>query len=475
MTRSLLFLSYLFPPRGGAGVQRAMKFVKYLPQFAWRPLVIAGQSGPADNVTTIQDPTLLKDLPPESLVTHAQLTAAEQRCRMLLHPRLLQRLSPTDPIGWWVEPAIRAARSLLARHDVRAIFVTMSPFSAARAGMRLKCLTRLPLILDLRDPWALDETRIYPTRWHARRDWCAMAQALAAADLVIMNTPESAAAVRKSFRLPAKTRIIALTNGFDAEDFALHADPHPLAPAPPDVLRIVHTGMFHTDQALVWDDLLQGRGWLSRFKTPRRPINLWTRTPRYLLKAMEQLARSGRISRTKLQLVLVGELTSADKALVYSSPVADMVRMTGYQTHEQSIRWLQAADVLFLPLHTPQDGGPALVVPGKTYEYLASGRPILAMGPPGDMRQMVQESGCGNAIDGQDIAAAANALAELYQAKLAGRLPGAPDPAFLQRFERRELTRRLAQELDQTLERLAASQARTARPPTQPSALSPQH
>jgi glycosyltransferase involved in cell wall biosynthesis len=442
-------LSYLFPPRGGPGVQRALKFAKYLPQFGWRPLVLASADARGDNVVKVEDPTLLRDLPGECVVRYTTPMPLESGRLFQTRMSLRQRLAATDPMGWWVEPAVQASLKLLREHKADAILVTMSPFTAAEAGIRLKRLTGLPLILDLRDPWAMDETRIYPTRWHTRVDWAAMHRAMAAADLVIMNTSEAASAVKAAFVLPATTRVITLTNGFDPEDF-LTTDRQTVLPAA-DALRIVHVGIFHTELALVWDDVLSGRGWRNRLKHARRPINLWTRTPRYLLAAMERLICESRISPQKLELVLVGEPSARDEALIASSPLRERVRVLGYRSHAESVEWMRSADVLFLPLHTPLDGGPALVVPGKTYEYLGSGRPILAMGPPGDMRRFVRELNCGIAIDGDDVAGAADALERMYQAKRSGRRLFEPDYAAIARFNRRELTRRLAEALDSVL------------------------
>ena len=446
--RSILFFSYLFPPRGGAGVQRALKFAKYLPQFGWKPLVIANGGTAEDGVTRAQDTGLLNDLPQGSVVRYTQLNESEQRRFQRMQNRWRQRLEPTDSMGWWIEPALRAAEQLLVDHNPQAIFVTLSPFTSAQVGVRLKQRTGLPLILDLRDPWALDETRVYPTRWHAARDLSAMRKALRAADLVIMNTPQAADAVRRTFHLPSSTRLTHLTNGFDAEDFTRAA---PVDPARPDVLRIVHTGMFHSELAKVWDDLYSARGLTNRLKYPRRPINLWTRTPRYLLSAIDQLIRDASLQPEQIELVLVGELSESDRAMVDASPIRDRVRMLGYQSHTQSVGWVLSADCLFLPLHTPLDGGPALIVPGKAYEYLGSGRPILAMGPPGDMRDFVNQTNSGVTLDGDDIAGAASALYKLYEAKVQQDATATQDGSMVQRFERRALSQQLASELDQTL------------------------
>ncbi len=449
MSKSLLFLSYLFPPRGGAGVQRPLKFCKYLPQFGWNPLVVANGGTAADFVTTMQDPTLLKDLPEGAVVRYTALTPAERRNFERYQSRLRQKFTATDPMGWWVDPAVRLAMELYHEHHPSAIFVTMSPFTSAEAGIRLKHLTRLPLILDLRDPWAMDETKIYQTRWHAWRDWAAMRRAMLAADLVIMNTPESKRAAEESFRFRPETKVISLTNGFDADDFG-HST---IDPAPPDVLRIVHTGMFHSEMAKTWDDLYAGKGLINKLKCPRRPINLWTRTPRYLLAAMQKAVSTGQIPEGKLELVLVGEVTENDRQMVESSPAARMSRLLGYRTHTESVGWLQSADLLFLPNHTPLDGGPALIVPGKTYEYLGSQRPILSMGPAGDMKNFIQQANAGDATPGDDTEAAAQILIKAYTQKIQKRPTRKPDQKIVESFERKPLAQKLAQELNELMNR----------------------
>ncbi|MDB5323271.1 MAG: glycosyltransferase family 4 protein [Phycisphaerales bacterium] len=448
MTRNVLYLAYFFPPRGGAAVQRSLKFAKYLPEFGWRPLVVANGGAIEDKTLKVQDPTMLKELPPKAVVRYTALDARENRRYLRAQSKFRQRLNVTDPMGWWVAPAVRLGMEMAAEHKPDAIVVTMSPFTAARAGIELKRRTGLPLVFDLRDPWALDETRIYPTRWHAGRDMAAMRRAMRVADRVVMNTPQSAAAVRERFKLPAE-KVVAITNGYDAADFG-HGEQRPAAN---DVLRIVHTGMFHTELVRFWDDLLAGRGLMNKLKHAPRAINLWTRTPRYLLEAMERVISRGEIPADKVELVLVGELSAADRELVEKSAVAGCVKMLGYTSHAQSVGWLESADVLFLPLHKPLDGGPTLVVPGKAYEYLGSGRPILAMCPTGDMRDFVTATRSGIVTGGDDVTGAAEALVKLYQAKKEGRSVVTQDRPAVERFERRYLTQRLAEVLDQVCER----------------------
>src|SRR3954452_9300935 len=79
LTRSVLYLAYFFPPRGGAAVQRSLKFARYLPQFGWRPLVVANGGLVRDTATQVQDPTLLRELPPDAVVRYTSLTDDEKK------------------------------------------------------------------------------------------------------------------------------------------------------------------------------------------------------------------------------------------------------------------------------------------------------------------------------------------------------------------------------------------------------------
>src|SRR3954469_11997875 len=96
MNRSLLYLAYFFPPRGGSAVQRSLKFAKYLPQFGWRPLVVANGGGQHDNVQKGHDPTMLKELPAEAVVRYTALNDAEEKRYQKSLSKFRQRMNVTD-------------------------------------------------------------------------------------------------------------------------------------------------------------------------------------------------------------------------------------------------------------------------------------------------------------------------------------------------------------------------------------------
>src|SRR4051794_39505358 len=128
LTQSVLYLAYFFPPRGGAAVQRSLKFARYLPQFGWRPLVVANGGVVRDTATQVQDPTLLGELPPDAVVRYTSLTDDEKKDYDRAQSKFRQRLNVTDPMGWWCKPAVRLGLEMIRQYSPQIILVTMSPF-----------------------------------------------------------------------------------------------------------------------------------------------------------------------------------------------------------------------------------------------------------------------------------------------------------------------------------------------------------
>ena len=288
------------------------------------------------------------------------------------------------PAGGPPERSPPAARRC-AKVPIAAVFTSMSPYESAPVAARLAAEAGVPWIADLRDPWALDEMVVYPSALHRRRAMARMGRELTSADAVVMNTAGAAAAARAAF--PKLRRVTAIPNGYDPDDFA--------GPPPPPrrdgVLRIVHTGYLHT--ALGLQHRARRASWRGG---EREPVDILPRSHVYLLEAIAGLPAAERAS---VELHLAGSLSRADEDAIRTSPAADRVRTHGYLGHAASVELVRGADLLFCPMHDLPRGGSALIVPGKTYEYLAAGRPILAAMPPGDARELVRASGtAGSAI-----------------------------------------------------------------------------
>lgn len=421
MSRVLL-IAYHYPPVGGAGVQRAVKLVRYLPEHGWETTVVTGRDAGRDRWTPT-DSTL------GSEIDHVARTV-----RVATHPpvpgtwsaradRWLGRRGAWS--SWWTAAVADAAYAAACDSDV--ILATMSPFESARAAAELSRSTGVPWVADLRDPWALDEMTAYPTGAHRRLALRRMRADLATASAIIMNTPEAAVQVRRTFPELAPAVVQAVPNGYDASDFAGQ---------PPDVdpraLRIVHAGYLHTG--------LGRRGRIRRMlEGSGADVDRGTRSHVYLMRALEQL---GTGTARPVELHLAGVLSDADRAAI---PAGVDVRVHGYLTHSEAVGLMRSADLLFLPMHDLPPGRRATIVPGKTYEYLASGRPILAAVPDGDARDLLVAAAGVHLCRPADVEAMARIVA------FAASRPHAVDvdrSDVLRPFRREQLAARVASVLE---------------------------
>lgn len=437
--RSVLFLAYHYPPSGGAGVQRSVKFVRYLPEHGFRPRVV---TRPAERGGWFagEDPSLAAETggAPVFRVPGPEPSAGRLRRGLARALRV-----PLPFARWWIEGALVAGRE--AARDARPdlVFATMDPYESAAAAARLAGELGVPWVADLRDPWALDEMRDFPSALHRRLEQRRMGRALASAAAVVMNTPEARRAARQAFPALRPERVFEIPNGFDASDFA-GAPP----PRRDDDFRIVHTGYLHTALGLE-----QQRGLALRraLGGQRVPTSFLTRSHVYLLKALEAWRAAQPEAAARARLVLAGALSDVDRAVVAASPLADRVEMPGPLPHGESVALVQGADLLFLPMQDLPPGKRARIVPGKTYEYLASGRPILAAVPDGDARDLLAASGRALLCRPDDVAGMARALARAAAQDSALARSGPIEPDLARRFERRALTSRLAEVFDAVL------------------------
>jgi glycosyltransferase involved in cell wall biosynthesis len=346
--------------------------------------------------------------------------------------RLLGRTSAFEQA--WADACADAALGAAAEAPVDAVLATMSPFATSRAAARVAAELRVPWIADLRDPWALDEMIVYPSRWHRSLELRRMRKSLASAALVIMNVPEAARALREAFPELAE-RTLSLTNGFDAEDFAGPA------PARSDgSFRIVHTGSLHVELGLA----TKRRSGLRRVIGGERvPVDILARSHVHLLRALERWRQEQPQEAESCRLELVGKLSAADRETVARSAVADLVELPGYLSHAETIAALRRADLLFLPMHGLPRGERARIVPGKTYEYLGARKPILAAVPEGDARDFVLASGLGEVCDPDEVRPRADFLRLRWHRR--DEPPLAAPPEFFAQFERRRLAGKLAE------------------------------
>ena len=400
----VLYLAWHFPPVGGAGVQRSLMFARYLPEYGVQPVVLTGPAAPPP--------------PPTPAQRRAQRLTGENRALL----------------AGWRSFLAAAGPQAAADHGARAIVVSLGPYECLLPALELGERLDLPVIADLRDPWALDDMRSYGHGGQQISDRRRMRTQLSRCAFVIMNTPAAVQALHDCVPGLSHERVDFVTNGYQAADFS---GPPP-AVVRDGMFRIVHTGCLHTDVALaagrspLCSLLLGGR---------RRGVDLWGRTHRYLLRALDRFAVGDPGHAARVELHLYGVSSAADQAEIATSTQRSRVVVHDHRPHAEVVTAMRRADLLFLPMPGLAHGRPAALVPGKTYEYLASGRPILAAVPPGDALDFVHAAGAGIVVAPDDVDGMAVAL---RRSVVAGRGPDRPLRPSVTRFEWQMLAGKLA-------------------------------
>ncbi|MGB6222637.1 glycosyltransferase [Haloferula sp.] len=444
----VLFLAYYFPPLGGAGSQRTLKFAKYLPEHGFDVSVVSGSLGGEDRWAPA-DRAMCREIDARTKVSRVNIYERPMRSQRL--SRIMENLGHRSEFGHrWKLSAIEAGRRTCEELRPEIIVATMSPFETAEVASQLSQEFDIPWIADLRDPWVLDEWQVYPSRWHRAIRLRRMRQSLASASSVIMNTPEAAVRVRSAFPT-LEPRVIHITNGYDAEDFEL-----PVSGEGSNLFRIVHSGALHTMAGLRQKRLKLVYDLLGRTQPG---VELLGRSHYYLLKALETWIQEDPGIRDKVRLDLVGTPSEGDLKIAEGSKVSGMVNFFGYLSHYDSLAKVREASLLFLPMHGIDSGAKATIVPGKTYEYMATGRPVLGAVPKGDCRDMLEAVGNCHTCAPNDVEGILKAIKVEYAKWLNGDSVSGRNWEMVGRFERRILTHELVRELNRVRDQRYVSQS----------------
>ena len=429
--KRVLIISYYWPPTGGSGVQRWVKFAKYLPSEGWQPVIYT----PENPEQLAVDESLAAEVPEVAEIVKTRIIEPYELYKKLLrrsghskeavevnpvnaqNKSLLQKaamwvrgnLFRPDPRCLWIGPSVRFLKKYLKEHPVDLIVSTGPPQSMHMIGLRLSRETGLPWIADFRDPW----TKIFyfkhlsmtpaTEKWHKKMEKMVLDEASA----VVAVSP----LVQQEFQAMTDTPVELITNGFDECDFPAEPCTDAYGGTSKE-FTVTHTGLFAADgnPTVLWDVLAEKCKVDETFRKLLR-IKLIGKTDDQIFKALK------------------------DRGLEES-----LINM-GYQTHSVAVDQQRQASVLILPLRKEPEY--RAVLPGKLFEYLASQRPILGIGQPdGAMAMIVNETSTGTVINWNDKEGIRQYIEQCWERHLEGRLSS--DGADLSRFTRRSLTRRMA-------------------------------
>lgn len=420
--RSLLFIAYLYPPFANSGTRRSLEFANHLLDNGWQPTVLTlTKPKPRD-----LDERLLDEVRPGIRVLRAshagerwarQLsTVVPARHRQRVFEGLKWRLdglwTVPDDCASWRREAVATALRAHRETPFDAILATGAPWTAFLVAMDIAKHTGLPYVLDYRDQWRPSGTVAWETETRLQR-WLGPhleRRAASKAAAIVTVTPTLARALQAD---TGRDHIDCITNGFEPKDFAK-------SPAPPDdgLVRVSYTG--------VWRP---GYG------------------PDLLYQAVQRLKQAGAPGLQRLRVDVAG--FAAGPAVEFG--VQDVIREHGRVTHSEALRLMTDSDLVFLPV---SKGFYALAaLPGKLFEYIGSGRPILAATlPDSEVARVIADVGGGRQIAPDDVESAAAVLADLCAGRaLTGFTPQRPDR--LETYTRAATATQMAGILDRAVSR----------------------
>jgi glycosyltransferase involved in cell wall biosynthesis len=436
-TKHLLLVCYFYPPDGGAGTQRPLAIARHAAACGWRVTVLTRALSKSRGVWDPEDASLHERFEHVNEI-RVPVPEGSKAAEMIANAH-----SDRDP---WLVACTKEAVKLRDADAFDHVLVTMPPYGMAPlASMIRAACPGTPVSIDLRDPWAFDGAFAYASKRDWKHNMAVMRDTLNAADGIVVNTPEVLERVAQTFPEVDRDRLEVVTNGFEPD---LFDSPKPGSPKAydPDHLHLVHIGTLHSSVVMRYKGFT---GWLRKLKHFRaEPVDIVGRTAIPIMQAIGRLKTQGHPGIDRLRLVLVGVNDDATQRLASESGCKEQVLMTGYMDHDEAVAWARWAECLFLPLHGLPDGHRSLIVPGKTYEYLASQRPILGALPEGDARAFLEASGRAYLASPCDVDGISKRLAEMLDAHANGSLPAGEPALWVTRFSRPALTERLFVFLD---------------------------
>ncbi len=436
-------VSYCFPPMGGLGPQRVLRFVRYLPRFGWEPVVLTEKNGYYPR--TGEDREVLKFIPPELRVVRVSgnnlrvkaykfltellqkkrggkaLTRGEidkYRRKSLLF-ELVWRLKREvlffpDFFQGWIKPAVKAGKKILKNDaKIRLLYSCAIPWSSLVVGGKLKERTSLPLVLDLRDPWTTEPTYGLNTKKHKKLE----RYLFRLADRIILATENMKGMYSEVYPMEITDKMLVIRNGFDP---AIIDSIEPVTFSS-NKLNIVYTG------------------WLS----DDIPPSATQRSSYYLLHALNQLKREKPERVRKLTIRFVGWIGPNTKELVEELGIKEQVEFHPPTSLIKSIGYQKGADILLLIIKPGKAAKHVLT--GKIFEYIGVKRPILALAPDSEAAELIKSEGIGIVVPPDNPELIKEALLHYLDEWEAGRLPQEIVAPHREDFSAENLTKKLAE------------------------------
>lgn len=437
--KRVLIITYYWPPGGGAGVQRWLKFTKYLREFGWEPVIYT----PSNPEPPVIDNSLESDIPKnleviqqpiwEPYSVYKRFIGQKQDQKINAgflsereKPKLSEKLSVwirgnlfiPDARKFWIKPSIKFLVKYLKDHQVDVIVSTGPPHSMHMIAMGLAKRTGLPWLADFRDPWTnIDFYKdLQLSAWADRKHRKLEKQILSKADEVCVISNGMAA----DFRSILNRDYQVITNGYDEDDI------QDTKARPDKKFSISHIGSMVS-----------------------------TRNPEAFWKAISGLIKENKAFKEAVEIKLIGKVDIDVQKSIEKFQLENYVTRIAYLPHDQVIEEQRKSRVLLLIINNTPNA--RLILTGKFFEYMAAKRPILCLGPAdGDAADIIHELNTGLVSGFDDHENIRRCILQFFDDYQNGKT--SLKPGDISRFSRRNLSGVLAKLLDRTISGTKLSQ-----------------
>lgn len=420
--KKLLIITYYWPPAGGPGVQRWLKFVKYLPDFGVQPIVYI----PENPTYPIVDEGLQKDVSDQAIILKNKIFEPYQLASFFSKnstQKISSGIIPADKkqtllqrfLLWirgnifipdarflWVKPSVRYLKKYIQEHQIDTIVTSGPPHSLHLIGLQLKKELNVTWLADFRDPWTTIgyhkalKLSSYAEKKHKKLEH----QVLNAADTIIVTSKTT----KEEFKVITSKPIEVITNGYDVETIAKQVLD--------EKFTLAHIGSFLSD-----------------------------RNPKLLWEVLSELIVENTKFAACFQLKLIGKVSQEILDSIAQFKLNDYMNNLGYVSHQEALEHQRKSQVLLLiEIDSPETKS---IIPGKVFEYLVSERPILAIGPKdSDFAEIITSTNTGVFFTYDEKDKLKNTIVSYFELYLEKKLN--VFPVGLQQYSRKKLTEQLA-------------------------------
>jgi glycosyltransferase involved in cell wall biosynthesis len=420
--KKVLIITYYFPPAGGPGVQRWLKFVKYLPDFGIQPIVYI----PENPTYPIVDECLVDEISDKAILIKRPIfepyalasvfsknktkrissgIIPSNKKQTLLEKLFLWirgNLFIPDARVLWINPSVKYLEKYILDNKIETIITSGPPHSLHLIGLKLKAKLNVKWIADFRDPWTTIgyhkalKLSAYAEKKHKTLE----SKVLNSADVVVVTSSTT----KKEFQSITTKPIEVITNGYDVEK---------IEKQPLDIkFSLAHIGSLLSE---------------------RNPILLW--------QSLSELVKEIPDFAQHFELKLIGTVSQEVLETIHSYNLDGFVNYVGYVSHKEAILHQRKSQVLLLIEINSMDT--ISIIPGKLFEYMVSERPIIAIGPHGsDFAEIITNTNSGIFFDYSQKDKLKSVILEYYNRFLEGKLQS--NAVGLQHYSRKNLTEQLS-------------------------------